>query len=134
MNLSITPSYRFLNAFSVRFTTAAIILLALSACSSWLPDAHKLDITQGNVIQPEQLAELSPGQPKAVVRRLLGEPVLQDPFHDQRWDYILRHLPGDEAVEQSRLTLYFENDILTRIDDSLYRDPDSMLPPPVEED
>ncbi len=126
------PSYRFLNLFWIRILPA-LLALSLAACGSWLPEAHKLDITQGNAIKPEQVKMLHPGMPKAEVRALLGIPVLQDPFHDQRWDYIFRYLPGKEATRQSRLTLYFEDDVLVEIDDSDYVDPDTILPPPTIE-
>ena len=107
-----------------------LTMLAGHGCASWLPEAHKLDIVQGNTITPEQVSWLQPGIPKADVRAALGAPVLQDPFHDQRWDYIFRHLPGNDDPQQSRLTLYFEDDVLIKIDDSEYIDPDLILPPP----
>ncbi len=125
-------SYRFLHLFWVRILPA-LLALSLAACSSWLPEAHKLDITQGNAIKPDQVKMLRAGMPKAEVRALLGIPVLQDPFHDQRWDYIFRYLPGNKPPKQSRLTLYFVNDVLVEIDDSDYIDPDTILPPPTIE-
>lgn len=122
-------SYRVFTLFC-GYIFLAFCLIASISCASWLPEAHKLEITQGNVITPDQVKQLQPGMPKADVRTLLGIPVLQDPFHDQRWDYIFRYLPGNEASQQSRLTLHFENDVLERIDDSDYIDPDTILPPP----
>lgn len=133
-------SYRFLSRICARIlplTTAMAIAMATAlsqvACSSWLPEAHKLEFTQGNAIKPEQVKALRPGMPKAEVRALLGLPVLQDPFHNQRWDYIFRYLPGKAEARQSRLTLYFDNDVLREIDDSDYIDPDTILPPPTIE-
>ena len=128
-----TQSYRFLEHFCARISLL-ILALAISACASWLPEAHKLKITQGNVIKPSQVSALKTGMPKAEVRALLGVPVLEDPFHDQRWDYIFRYLPGKVAPTQSRLTLHFEDDILVKIDDSDYLDPDKILPPPTWEE
>ncbi len=128
MNVSLA-SYRFFPHFCARIGIL-LITLGLSACANWLPEAHKLDITQGNAIKPSQVKALKTGMPKAKVRALLGIPVLQDPFHDQRWDYIFRYLPGDAPARQSRLTLFFDDDVLMRIDDSEYIDPDTILPPP----
>ena len=104
--------------------------LLLTACTQWLPDAHKLDITQGNVITPDQVNALNVGMPKAEIRRLLGEPVLQDPFNNQRWDYILRYSPSEGETRQSRLTLHFADDLLRDVDDSQYVEPETLLPPP----
>ena len=133
---STNSSYRVFCRFCVRCLLLAALtgtLLTLGACAAWLPEAHKLDITQGNAIKPSQRQALRLGMPKAEVRALLGIPVLQDPFHDQRWDYIFRYLPGNAAPQQSRLTLFFEDDVLVRIDDSDYIDPDTILPPPTIE-
>ena len=131
--------YRFFTLLSgTKNATMMLLVTAMiqvSACSSWLPDPYRLEFVQGNAITPEQVEQLREGMPKARVRTLLGLPVLQDPFHDQRWDYIFRYLPDGDNAQQSRLTLFFDDDILVRIDQSEYRDPETILPPPkIEKD
>ena len=106
------------------------VLLAcglLSACAEWLPDAHRPDITQGNAIKPEDLKKLHPGMSKQKIVEIIGSPTLLDPFHADRWDYIYRYIPGDGDIEQSRVSLFFSNDVLLRVDDSAYT-------PPIERD
>lgn len=107
------------------------LLLACSllcGCASWLPDAHRLDLTQGNAVKPENLKQLQPGMSKQQVVELIGSPTLLDPFHSERWDYIYRYIPGEGEIEQSRISLYFnKEDILQRVDDSAYT-------PPIERD
>lgn len=98
-------------------------LLSLNACASWLPEAHKLDLHQGNTIKLEQVESIAPGMTKAEVRKVMGEPMLADPFHNQRWDYIYRFVPNKGFVRKSLLTLYFEEDILVKIDDTEYVEP-----------
>jgi len=100
-----------------------LLLFYLSGCAEWLPEAHKLDLQQGNTIKREQLKQLQTGMTKTQVRAILGDPMLADPFHNQRWDYIYRYIPGQGFERKSRLTLFFENDILTTIDDSEYVEP-----------
>ena len=96
---------------------------ALSACAEWLPEAHKLDLQQGNTIKLAQLEALSIGMPKSEVRKIMGSPMLSDPFHNQRWDYIYRFIPNKGFERKSLLTLYFKDDVLARIDDSQYIEP-----------
>ena len=96
---------------------------SITACSSWLPDAHRLDLQQGNTIKLEQLEGIEIGMTKAEVRKIMGSPMLSDPFHDQRWDYIYRFIPNKGFERKSLLTLYFESDELIRIDDSEYVEP-----------
>ncbi len=96
---------------------------ALSACADWLPEAHKLDLQQGNTVKLEQLEGISIGMSKTEVRRIMGSPMLSDPFHNQRWDYIYRFIPNKGFERKSLLTLYFEEDVLVKIDDSKYVEP-----------
>jgi len=94
-----------------------------TACESWLPEAHKLDINQGNTIKLEQKEAIEIGMTKADVRKIMGSPMLSDPFHNQRWDYIYRFIPNKGFERKSLLTLYFKNDQLIKIDDSQYVEP-----------
>lgn len=91
------------------------ISFLLSAC-----EPHRIDIQQGNQIKPEILTRLELGMTRKQVLFLLGTPLLKDPFHQDRWDYIYYMKPGGGAVEFSRLTLFFNDQILQKIDDSEY--------------
>ncbi len=97
-----------------------LISSLLSACASWLPNAHRLDFTQGNAINQENLRQLHPGMSKQKIIEIIGSPTLIDPFHSERWDYIYRYIPGRGEPEQSRVSLFFDGDTLKRIDDSSY--------------
>jgi outer membrane protein assembly factor BamE len=98
-------------------------ILASSGCAEWLPEAHRLDLQQGNTIKLEQLESIQLGMTKDEVRKIMGSPMLSDPFHEQRWDYIYRFIPNKGFERKSLLTLYFEDDRLIKIDDSKYIEP-----------
>lgn len=120
------------------FILLLLSIFILTACESWLPNAHRPDFTQGNAIKREALDKIQIGMKASDIVPILGNPSLKDPFHANRWDYMYRFLPGRGENVQSRLTLYFENGVLTRIDDSEYREPESFKdkasdePAPVE--
>ena len=77
---------------------------------------HRIEIQQGNFISPEAIASLQPGMSKEQVRLALGTPLLTDIFHADRWDYVYwRERPGAKR-EQRKLTVYFEDGKLTRLD------------------
>lgn len=104
--------------------------LVLSGCSTKLVPAitpHKMDIQQGNHVSPEALAKIKPGMTKSQVRFALGTPLVNDPFHANRWDYIYRLQKRGRLVEEHKATLIFDGDILARIDS------DIPLPPPAPE-
>jgi outer membrane protein assembly factor BamE len=103
--------------------TVACCAVFLSACTAWLPEAHKLDLQQGNTVKLAQLEAIEIGMSKIEVRKIMGDPMLSDPFHNQRWDYIYRYLPRNGFERKSLLTLYFEDEKLIKIDDSQYIEP-----------
>lgn len=78
---------------------------------------YKMDIQQGNVVTQDMVARLKPGMTKREVRYTLGTPLVQDPFHQSRWDYVYLLRRGqDKEPERRTLTLYFEGDRLARIE------------------
>ncbi|MGD8587350.1 MAG: outer membrane protein assembly factor BamE [Chromatiales bacterium] len=93
-----------------------ILGLTLTGCSSWsdLSLVHTPDIQQGNIITPEQVAELKPGMSKRQVRFVLGTPLLRDVFHQERWDYPFTMKKRNEPMEIKRFSVYFEGDELAR--------------------
>lgn len=76
---------------------------------------YRLDIRQGNFVTQEQAAQLKLGQTREQVRFVLGTPLLTDPFHANRWDYVYRYDPGKGDVQQRSLTVFFEDNKLVRV-------------------
>jgi outer membrane protein assembly factor BamE (lipoprotein component of BamABCDE complex) len=96
-----------------------LILLALflSACSldnSFIKPQH-LDIQQGNVVTSQMMLKLKPGMTKSQVRFVLGTPLLQDIYHQNRWDYIYEMRKGDKLLERRRIVLEFSEDQLKTV-------------------
>ena len=90
--------------------------LAFAACSwDWLPFVYKQDIHQGNVISQEMVDQLRPGMNKRQVTFIMGAPLMTDPFHDERWDYVYSNQPGDEPRVQKNITLIFKGDELAEL-------------------
>ncbi len=85
----------------------------LSSCSG----IYKMDIQQGNLLNESQLKQLQTGMNQRQVRYLLGAPLVTDPFHKQRWDYYYSFQKGGASkITQQRLTLYFQNQKLQKIE------------------
>lgn len=94
-------------------------VLALAGCgaegSRKLPGVYRIDIQQGNIIEQEMLDRLQPGMDKDQVRFIMGTPAVEDPFHEDRWDYLFTYSKGGARREQRHVILYFENDKLTHV-------------------
>ena len=105
--------------------------LLLASCSEmampklFTTSSHKVEVHQGNMILPEMREKIRVGMTRPQVRAVLGTPLVSDPFHANRWDYVYRHQQGGKLLEKQRLTLYFEDDHLVRIDDSGMPSPDA---------
>jgi outer membrane protein assembly factor BamE len=84
--------------------------LSLPACS-----IHRADVQQGNVIEQENVDQLKPGITKDQVIFLMGTPLIMDIFRNDRWDYVYT-LKTKQRIEKQKLTLFFENDKLVKIE------------------
>jgi outer membrane protein assembly factor BamE len=75
-----------------------------------------MDVQQGNVITQEMVDQLKPGMTRSQVRFVLGTPLVSDPFHPERWDYIYHFRKGGAPeADARRLTVIFQDDSLARI-------------------
>ncbi|QFY43432.1 outer membrane protein assembly factor BamE [Candidatus Methylospira mobilis] len=87
----------------------ATLFASLSGCI-YTPDIH-----QGNIVSQEMVDQIRPGMNKRQIAFIMGTPLLQDPFHDNRWDYIYSNQPGGEDRMQKRISLFFKNDALSGV-------------------
>lgn len=100
----------------LRLASAALWLLLLPGCIG----VYKIDIQQGNEITAEMLQQLELGMSRREVSKTLGFPLINDPFHTDRWDYYFYLKKGSTGkIQQHAATLYFTEDELTDIESSL---------------
>lgn len=102
-------------ADTMRFLLLALTLL-LASCSGILTP-NKIEIRQGNLITPEMRERVKVGMTRLQVKAALGTPMISDPFHAKRWDYLYRLEQDGKLISQTRLTAYFEDEVLVRLED-----------------
>jgi len=102
------------------------VALALSGCSWQTLGVYKLDVNQGNYVTQDQVDRLKIGLTRQQVRVVLGTPLLSDPFHANRWDYVYAFERQGKVLEERRLAVYF-------VDDKLARWEGDEMPPPLAE-
>lgn len=107
----------------------ASLCVLLTACGSVtsfsFPGVYRIDIPQGNLLTQEMIDQLRPGLTKRQVTFILGTPLLRDTFDQDRWDYLYSFQPGGGERVQERLTVYFENDQLTRLEGDFEQTPEN---------
>ena len=82
----------------------------------WVFSPYRPDIQQGNFVSQEMLNQLKVGQTRDQVKFVLGTPLLTDVFHADRWDYPFYLARGNGELTTSRVTVYFKDDKVDRID------------------
>lgn len=96
--------------------TLVLVFAALTGCagigSMDFPGVYKISIPQGNVITQNMVDQLLPGMTKRQVIFVMGTPLVRDPFHQDRWDYIYSFQPGGGSRGQERISVFFEDDQL----------------------
>ncbi len=105
--------------FFIKLLFALLIVCSvlLTGCGSSVPmiKPFKMDIQQGNVVTSKMLLQLRPGMTKSQVRFIMGTPLIVDSFHNNRWDYFYQLRQAGKVVEQRRVILEFEKDLLARV-------------------
>lgn len=98
----------------------SIILFAtfsLSACSFvGFPGVYKINVEQGNIVTQDLVDQLKPGMTRRQVQFILGTPLLQDPFNQDRWDYPYVKRNGNKVLSESKLVVYFDGDTMVRFE------------------
>jgi outer membrane protein assembly factor BamE len=95
-------------------TVAAVFLGACSFPASVASRLHpyQIDIRQGNYVDQAMVSQLRKGMTREQVRFVLGTPLLTDPFHADRWDYVYSYTPGGGEEQRRALALFFVDDKL----------------------
>lgn len=101
----------------------AIAIASLSGCGI----VYKVNVNQGNLVEPEMVETLKPGMTKRQVTLVMGTPSVQSPFDLDRWDYVASISRRGSDPEVKNLTLFFDDNLLVRIEGDYFGKQDSDL-------
>jgi len=110
-----------------------LFLLAVSAMS--LSGCFKPEIRQGNFLSDDKIALVKLGMTQTQVQYVLGKPMVLDPFHPNRWDYLRYVNPNNGDPEQNwHVIVYFDGGKVTRIDQPEVKNKEQQLQLPTVKD
>lgn len=94
----------------------AAVFSTTSCSRSIFPGVHRVTVSQGHVIDTEELKQLEKGMTKRQVQYLLGTPLGLDAFDPDRWEYFysLRNKKG--KLTKFQLSVLFENNEVISFD------------------
>lgn len=77
---------------------------------------YQAALSQGNLLDQEDIDQAEVGMTRSQIRFLLGTPMIDDPFHEDRWDYVYYLRIGREKATFKRwISVFFEDDVVTEI-------------------
>ncbi len=92
-------------------------MISLSACGAWwLPRPHRIDIQQGNLLSTESVEQIEVGMSRNEVVQLLGQPLAVNQLNPNRFDYIFSINRSGEKPNVKRLSVDFQNGVVSAID------------------
>lgn len=90
-----------------------VIPLLLSAC---FLAPHRVDVQQGNFVDQDMMSKLKLDMTRSQVLFVLGTPLVADPFHPDRWDYVYLTGKAGDVDRKRGIAVVFSEDRLIRIE------------------
>ena len=97
--------------------TPACLALVLGLALATGGCVYRVNISQGNYIEAKYLDQVQVGMTRSQVRYLLGTPMISDPFHPERWDYLYYFKTGKtQKVDKRKIVIYFADEKVSKIE------------------
>lgn len=95
---------------TVTLTVTLALLSLVCGC------VYQAPLSQGNLLDQEDIDQLEVGMTRGQVRFLLGTPMIDDPFHENRWDYVYFLRVGREKARFKRwVSVYFDGENVSEV-------------------
>ncbi|XOZ33073.1 outer membrane protein assembly factor BamE [Halomonadaceae bacterium KBTZ08] len=86
----------------------AVVTLTLSLAACSFPGVYRIDVQQGNIIDPKDLDDLNPSMTRSEVHDLLGTPITVSSFNPNREHYLYTFQEGGGDIRKQRVTIIYE--------------------------
>ncbi len=86
-----------------------VILFGASCSRLQFPWVYRIYVQQGNFIEEDMVEQLEVGMTPEQVRFIMGNPMVADTFHPDRWDYYFTLKRGNKQINEYHFQVFFEN-------------------------
>ncbi|MGH8082695.1 MAG: outer membrane protein assembly factor BamE [Lysobacter sp.] len=105
-----------------------LLVVSISLLTAGCGIIYKQPIYQGNLLEKTAVDQLQTGMSKQQVQVLIGTPSVEDPFHQNRWDYTsTQRVDRLGHTSRKNLTLWFENDALAKWEGDYFPEQDEQI-------
>ena len=95
---------------NLSLTVILTALLLVSGC------VYQASLSQGNLLEQEDVDQVTVGMTRGQIRFLLGTPMIDDPFHENRWDYVYYLRVGkNKAIFKRWISIYFVDENVSEV-------------------
>jgi outer membrane protein assembly factor BamE (lipoprotein component of BamABCDE complex) len=109
----------------IKFIFSLLLCACLSSCVVF--HGYSRSFSQGNLIFPEQVAQLHPGMSVQEVLVIMGSPLFVDTFSDNRLNYVYTFKAHDRIVVEKRVVVTVKNGRVSNIE--VFIPPVANIPP-----
>ncbi len=97
----------------LKILSITLFSFSLTHCASY--DFSKRIVQQGNLLPEKKIKQLKIGMSKEDTAALMGTSLLSPTLNNERWDYAYTWRKGSGSNDIRRLSVYFKNNRITRI-------------------
>ncbi len=108
-----TDYYNYIPLIRRMILVAAIVAAATVAIGC----VYRINIQQGNLLDADLIDQVEVGMTRTQVRFLLGTPLVNNPFDEDRWDYYYYFRAGkSRKTTTQHFVVFFDGDQVSRVD------------------
>lgn len=104
----------------IKTFTLILLTLWICSCASILEKTfNNKTVSQGNILNNQELSQLKIGMSKQEVLNVLGSSLITSTFNHNRWDYAYTQKIKNNNITTKHVILYFKNNRLANISSDL---------------
>lgn len=98
--------------------TLRVLFLTIFLSVSLSGCVYKIDVQQGNILTNKDIAKIHRGMSTTAVKKILGDPLLQNVYKDNQMTYVYTMKRGHRKMTRRNVTVHFSGSRVTSVSTS----------------